>query len=284
MSQPARSMFNRLKTRDQLPHIKSELIKLQEMLQNPDIDLALVAKELRKEPLIATKVIEIAENMARSKERKKVSEANRLTNALVFIGSKTLEDILLVAFLKTVDVQTAKFSSQNFWGDSQMVASVAEVLCEKLTPYNDACEAYLDGFLCNIGKIVSAFYFPEQVDRVYEDINNPRTKLNWLQAEKAHKFHDHRVLGEIAAAFWGMPQSTLMAIQLHHSQDIQDGKKKNNTEIIALANQLTHWILLRPERIDNELLEHLAKRFEINNAEMEKLVKEMVPISENFAS
>ena len=51
-------------------------------------------------------------------------------------------------------------------------------------------------------------------------------------------------------------------------------------DVVRLANQLAHWVLLEPTKISENLLKSMSDRFRISAPDMDKLVEELIPLKE----
>ena len=123
--------------------------------------------------------------------------------------------------------------------------------------------AYLGASLANLGKIVGAIVCPDQIDRILNDCNNGKVKSSWKQSEARHGFYSHEILGEIGAAMWGAPPEIIEAISCHHEERGFDPL----SDIVRVSNQLVHWVLLRPHRMNIELLYSSLNRLGIDEKE-----------------
>jgi len=133
----------------------------------------------------------------------------------------------------------------------------------------------LAGSLCNIGKLVLAMCFPGLVTKIITDISSPETLGTWQMAEIRYQFPSHTILGEIAAALWGLPDFVMQSARKHHDKMTSKGNSLEIWEIAGVANQLTHWIFLEPHRIDAPFLQDFCSRYKLSENELEKLVVEI---------
>lgn len=275
MSANATSIFERLQHKTHLPYIKAILFQIQEKIRNPNAEVADIAKLLRNEPLIATKVTLMANRLKSGRNPGSASLVGNLNHAIAYIGLRALEDILIVAFITSIEVKTRKFDLDDFWRESGITAAIAEKLAIRFLPGQASLEAFLAGFLCNIGKVVSAFYWPEQTDEVFTQSENINNQTTWLAYELEHGLPDHRSLGEIACAFWGLPAVVLESVEKHHGSKRVQGTALEIHDVVTLANQLSHWIQLRPERIDRDLLDVTSSSFALSKTDIENLAQEL---------
>jgi HD-like signal output (HDOD) protein len=274
MSADAKAIFNKLSQKQTLPHIKAAVLELEDKLRDPDFKVEEVAKILRREPLILGEVVRLAdrEKKARGGDKTPITSIN---HAVTYVGRQALADLVFVASLKLIQPATKDFNIDGFWQEALATALISQHLCRSFARYHSEDEAYLAGFLCNVGKVISAFYFPQEVDAVTRIVKNPASAKPWRIVETDCSFHDHRVLGEIACAFWGIPSYVLESVMKHHDLVPSPAKRLEIWEIVGFANQLTHWIRLEPQRIEQPLLDGLAIRFGLSPMEVDSLATKL---------
>ena len=281
LTEEARSVFNRLGNLKDLPHIPSRVMEIQQLLQTPDVEARDVARAVRRDPVIATQVLRAAETVrcARAPATAKITSVE---HAVVYIGLKTLVDLVQTSALRTMPLPASDFDDAAFWEEGYLTGVFAEVLARRFAPTLSPDEAFLAGSLCNLGKLVLAFCFPPLVNKVVRDVGGlgGGPLVTWRQAEQAYAFPDHCVLGEIAAMLWGFPSLLQEAVRRHHEISIpraaQGGTPRLElSDLAAAANQLTHWVLLRPHRMEESLLQAFARRVKLSEKGLEELAREL---------
>src|SRR5262249_11770100 len=65
MGQQAATIFNKLAETKNLPHIPSAVMELQQQLGDPSVEISHLAKVTKKDPLLATEVLRVADNLRR---------------------------------------------------------------------------------------------------------------------------------------------------------------------------------------------------------------------------
>lgn len=276
MSEDARSLFNTLPALQELPHIPTYVMEMQQLINDDNTSAAQLAKVAKKEPLIASNILVIANNL-------KVDDSqpiDSLEHAISYIGRGSLADIVLTASVGAFPFKTQKFKSDLFWDESFLTGKIAEFLARRYAANLVPDEVYLSGALANVGKVVLAICFPEQADAIAEDGSDVSKLHSWRQGEITHEAHDHTVLGEIAAAFWGLPEPVLQAAGSHHRIPEHGAKEPISSEdIIRFANQLGHWVRLEPTKIEQEILDYSCKKFGLDSAQLDQLAEELIPFN-----
>lgn len=272
MSDDARSVFNTLPALSDLPHIPTAVMELQQLIQEEDVSAEKLAKVSKRDPLIASSILNVA-NQRKSSSDKPIES---IAHAISYIGMKGLSDILITASVSSFPFRTTVFSQDLFWQESFLIGRISEYLSQTYNKEIITDEAYLAGCLCNVGKVVYAICFPELTDKIASDIKNVKILGSWESCEKINNSHSYTILGEIAATFWGMPEY-VMTVARHHLKIYNNtgNEKPNIVNICAFANQLSHWLLLQPTRIDKDLLAKLGNIFNLDEKGIEKVVEDI---------
>ena len=122
--------------------------------------------------------------------------------------------------------------------------------------------AFIAATLCNVGKLVGCICLPEEIDAIYRATKSLQKLSTWTIAEQQMGACDHRILGEIAASLWGLPDYVLEAIQHHHDTFASNRWGKTPAtlnNVVVFSSQLSHWIRLEPFRIDKQILNGCSK-------------------------
>lgn len=272
MSDEARSVFNRLVQLKEIPHIPTTIMEVQSLLQTPNVTAREVAQAIKKEPLVASGLLQVANNLKAGR----LQRIESLEHAVAYAGFQTLSDLLLIASVRAFKIDCAKFRPDNFWREAFLTGLVAENLGRRFCPYLASDMVYLAGCLANIGKVVQAMCFPDEVDRIVEDTTRPSDLKNWTVAEFNNDVPSHQILGEIASCVWGLPEYVTGVAGSHHDAESVDAIGLE--EIVKLANQLTHWLLFQPSRMDKAVFESSLRLFNLDELAVERIVSELVPL------
>lgn len=282
LGEEARSLFNRLGGMKDLPLISTSVMEIIQLLQNPAVSPKDVAKALRRDPVIATQILQIAENL-RASRNPPTPKMQALEHAIVYVGFKALGDLVLTSSLKSLPMPKSEFNSSKFWQESYLCGSIAEFLLKRFNYPINPDEAFLAASLCNIGKLVQAFCRPETVSRIEHAVTDGKTPITWRMAEQRLGDSDHAILGEIASSMWGFPLFIMQATQKHHALPVgKAGTPLDLCELVAVANQLTHWVLLRPHRMEYEVISAFARRAIMSEGQIEHLAQDLTAMKERL--
>lgn len=276
MSPHAATVFNSLGDLASLPHIPAAVMEIQQMLQLNEVEISDLARKVKTDPIIAANLLSLANNMKSNRDPHDRKKIESLEHAIVFVGKKTLSELVMTISLQMFDVKCKVFSAERFWKESFLTGDIAEAIATLLGTKFSKDELFISASLGNLGKFVIALCLPKLVDDIQSHVDNPKTLCTWRHAERVLKAPDHCILGEIGAVMWGLPHYVMdAASQHHHLKQNRGGTKLSEnllsmTEMVALANQLSHWILLKPSRIDQTQLDYLAKAANLTKAQLEE--------------
>ncbi len=239
LSEDAQSIFNKIASKTQLPHLPNYVMELQKLMEDKNATPDQMAKLVKYDSLLAAAVLRVANNQ-KTRDGQLIRS---LSHAIVFIGTDSLRDMVMIAAVSRFQLNTTIFSGKDFWDRAFFTGRIAEHLVTQLKLDFTAELAFLAGSTCNIGKIVQAIVDPRTADYYAMEMADIRIQGSWTQAEHRHKGYEHTVLGEIGAAFWGFPEELLESIALHHRSPVfAKSKVISLWELAALANQMCHWI------------------------------------------
>ena len=101
--------------------------------------------------------------------------------------------------------------------------------------------------------------------------------------KKRHDAFDHCILGEIGAMFWGLPEYVIDSIAAHHQAPQGGSNSFKISDIVCFANQLSHWVLLQPTQMNEEILESCYEKFGLESSDAEDLIAEIMPLKSGAA-
>ncbi|WP_141732021.1 HDOD domain-containing protein [Oligoflexus tunisiensis] len=273
LSPQAQSIFNQIPALKTLPRLPTSVMELLQKIDDVNADSRDLAALARHDPLLSAKIMRIAENQTMHDGARPKS----LSHAITLVGRQHVKEIVLLAAISCVEPKTRVFHTDEFWDHSMTIGRIAEHLARKFKVGLPDDEAYITGCLCNLGKLVLALVRPDIADRFQVEVNDIHTLGPWTAAEQRHAGYQHTVIGEIGGALWGLSESSIDAIQDHHSVATSDQPEPQ--DLIAFANQFAHWIWLQPHQMDRDLFHQLLHRFKLSQRDAELLAEEMMPLA-----
>lgn len=270
LSPEAKSVFNRLASKNEIPYLSATIMEVQQILTDPKASPKQIADSIRKDPILAAEILQVANNL-----RSPIGQTiHSIEHAITFIGIATVSEIVILAGVKLCKFKTKKYKASQFWHEAFLSGDIAIKLGQYLKlPNSD--ELYLAATLSCIGKMVGAICFPEETDAVYELTQNPKKPISWVLAEIMHGSIDHCILGEMAATLWGLPSYIADTARNHHKTSTFDEEAEmlSTSDVAVLATQFRMHALSQPLDINDSILKDLFHRIFKNNDETKRFME-----------
>ena len=276
----ARTVFNSLPELKTLPNISSSVMELLQLIQQENVTSKQLATAAKREPVIAANILKMANNFKTTDRTQKIES---LDHAISYVGLKALSEMITAASIQAFPCECKIFEMELFWREALMAGRIAEHLAREFCRHITPDDAYIAGCLYNVGKIVMSLLYPAVTDKIAHDELDPGVLRPWVNGEAKYAVPSHRVLGEIGASIWGMPDFVCNAAAGHHRMPVKGNLETvNMSELTALANQLAHWLSLDPHKIDMQLLLKVAAKFGfVTESQLDAYVEKIGCLREN---
>ena len=204
-----------------LPPMKSTVLRVMELLRDPEVMTATLAETVRYDPILATRVLRLA-NSALYSLRKPVTTIQKALDA---IGTRSLYDLVML------DAMADGFGNEirnsvlikSIWEHSIAVGLLSRELIRMLKLQGGE-EAFVCGLLHDIGKILM---LRADVER-FESLLEHKTERGMLEWEERIYGFDHTEVGSYVANKWRLPDAVCSVIMYHHSPS-----KSNQSIVMA---------------------------------------------------
>jgi len=230
-----------------LPTMPEVLIKLNEVMADPDTSAADVAKVVSADPAVSTNILRIV-NSAYYGLQVRVSSVSLAISVMGFNMTKkvALKAAVFSAFTKRRD-KIQHFDPSAFWKHAVYAGVAARVLAGASDQFTDMHpeDAYIAGLLHDIGKIIlmekSA---PRYLQMLRKSVQQGRPEVD---AELEDFGFTHADVGSVLAIKWSLPEDLAIAIRYHHAP-ARDPFHRSLSSLIHLADQLA-WRAQMPSTI-----------------------------------
>lgn len=247
---------------DQLPAVSQTAIELVNLLADDNIDIHTLADKVRLDPVVASRVLKVANSSFFSRGR----QVGSISDAVMVIGLNNARSLIIAAAVmtKSQSPRVPGFSIDYFWRHSLSTA----VICQQLALHLGLSTgiAFSAGLLHDVGKLILALAWPEEYAEVIRLCQEE--SLLSFKAEQEVFGLDHSAIGAGVLSDWNLPTPLVNAIQYHHidypTNDLLVGA-------LHLANQTASYAM-NPDATN--LPEHVNYNEMPVNAEG---VKEMMP-------
>lgn len=227
-----------------LPTPSPVLMRIENVLKNPESTASQIAEVIRLDPAITSKVLRLANSAYVGVVRTVTS----LQNAVVLLGSKRVHSIVLASeLLNSVNIkQSSGFRLDLYWLHSVTTALIAEGIAGYVHKGEllDTNEVFVAGLLHDIGKLVLAKLMPEAITMATLKAKESNTPYWKNEEPESH----HTIAGKFLSEHWSFPAVLTDCISKHHQPDA-------STES-ALVVSIIHISDVTAHMIGRSVMEH----------------------------
>jgi len=161
MSAKIQDLFSQVQNIPQISEVVRDLIN---QLNDPEIDLKEIARNVEKEPLISIKVLRLVNSASFGLAKKIVS----IEDAVVLLGMGRLKPLVIASGIVSSVCKIDNFDINQFWLDSFSTASYAKWLANESDCNVDV--AFTAGLLSNLGVILIRLGLEKQATDIEQRI------------------------------------------------------------------------------------------------------------------
>ena len=222
----------------ELPTIPHVLVKLNEVLADPESSADDVAQVISLDPAVSTNILRIV-NSAYYGLQVRVSSVNLAVSIMGFNMTKkvALKAAVFSVFAKDKNKTFAHFDPKDFWQHSIYSGVLARVLGQASDNFSGVHpeDLYICGLLHDIGKIILLENACDAFESILEQAVKTGTPCAEIEQDKLG--YTHADVGSVLAIKWFLPEDLTIAIRYHHAPD-RDPFHKTLSSLICLAEQL----------------------------------------------
>jgi putative nucleotidyltransferase with HDIG domain len=222
-----------------LPSPPAVVMELLSNIDEPEADVALLAKKVATDQALTAKTLRLANSSLYSLSVK----VTTIQQAITYLGFQTTRNLITAAALTGCfpNRACAGFDDKAFWRHALASAACARVLARHLRISQDI--AFTAGLLHDIGRLVLVTLHPQR----YADVLTYRIAhgVTLLDAERAVMGVDHVMAGVALAREWGFSDTMRQAIAFHHAPETTGAGFL--ATIVHVANVVVHALDLAGE-------------------------------------
>lgn len=212
---------------DQLAVVPEFLQDVLRSLNKEDASINEAAKMINRDQSLVTKILRIANSPLYGLYRKVAS----VEYALHIIGLAEVTNIVTgITLMETFKIKSDKYLDQHdFWQHSYTVGNLCKSLC---TDYqvDHSREAFVAGFLHDLGVSVTHKYLHESFIGIYERVINENKNFTELENEVFGMNHQEIALNLLDK--WNFPIFLCQAVLFHH----RPSKQPTNNGLAAIIH------------------------------------------------
>jgi putative nucleotidyltransferase with HDIG domain len=218
-----------------LPSLPTVYLEVSEIIKGDQFSLSDVGAVIEKDIAMTAKVLQLVNSAAFG-----LSQPVRSTSqAASILGVETLKALILTTsvFQELEGAAECGFSLTELMEHSHKVAMLAKKICqlERLEPDQEE-EAFTAGMLHGIGKLLLATSNPQAFAEARRVADSEG--ISDFEAERRAFGADHAAAGAYLLDLWGLPQSIVEIVALHHRPDVEVGGEFTCLTAVWAANLL----------------------------------------------
>ncbi len=182
-----------------LPVLPASLAKIIESISNRDFDTDDIVKLIAQEPVIAAKVIALANSPYYNRTSKEIIDIKK---AFMVLGVSGLSEGVINGFISTLMPQSSFYFQhygEKIWQHSLSTSLIAKDLISSSPHSHNAAQGYLVGLTCNLGGIIIYQLMLEAFAIVHPDHQPNSVLFKKMIRDNANK------LTYFMAKHWGLP-------------------------------------------------------------------------------
>ncbi|MEK7775303.1 MAG: HDOD domain-containing protein [Candidatus Zixiibacteriota bacterium] len=226
------SLQERLDKFQNFPSIPQVLEHVREVSENPKASPADLAAVIMADHQLTSRILRMANSAFYRESSGKVTT---VTQAIILLGTRAVTNLAASATLFEAMNQFSRKSSFDivgFWTRSLATGVMARTLAMRLNRSRLAEEAFMAGFMHDIGQVILAGTFPLQYEKISE-LERDSNKIH--QTEMILLGIDHQDAGEYLTLKWRLPEGLSRVVGHHH--DIETlPREKTDTTLTALVH------------------------------------------------
>lgn len=213
------------------------------------------------------------------------SKVKSVGHAVTLMGYNTIQNaVITVSVIEALTLKNKidSFEIDDFWRHSISVAVMSKFIAihTKLASPEDA---FTSGLLHDIGKIIWANFFPDELVCILQEIG--KNNVTFFDAEKALDLPPHSMLGSVLAKRWMLPTAMVESIKYHHSgkNGMSNGHLK---DIVRISDRILHMMEgdhghhLELESFEHDVKDSVMKFFQNNPDWVKTISSEMTKACE----
>ncbi len=219
---------------DSLPQFPENILTLRAMLEDPDAEMAEIARVLGQDPSLTADLLRTV-NSARYMLPRRM---DNVVEAVKVVGLRGLRQMLFsYGTQRVLGDGDNNETTRRLWEHSQRTAFFAYGIARYVVKRKDILDdVYVSGILHDMGKIVFSSLHPDTVARI-QKFSRDRGIPSSVFEEMSDGI-DHAEVGARLAAQWNFPDVLVGTIRHHHTPMKADSQYRDVVAVVYLANEL----------------------------------------------
>jgi putative nucleotidyltransferase with HDIG domain len=218
-----------------LPQFPENITRIQQLINNPDSDMAAIARQISMDPALTADLLKIV-NSAQYMLAKKV---DNISEAVKMVGIRGIRNLLYSYGTQKIlgDDTVAK---KQLWEHSYKTAFYAYNLVKNFKRNRNLLDdSYVGGILHDMGKIIFSNVHPELLNNIKKFCSEKGLPASTFEDLSAGM--NHAEIGALIAEKWNFPEALVNAIRFHHDPASTPRADQDMVETVYLANMFCEY-------------------------------------------
>ncbi len=203
-----------------LPAFPRVIAEILTTIDDPDTNLNLIVRHIEHDPVVAGRVMALANTAAASRGRE--GGVRDVYTATSMVGLARIREIAVVASFIGFARDVAPAAMSGFWQHSVAVGVCAEEVASYATVRVSVASALIAGLMHDIGQLWLSRFEPAMFADVRRNALARNVGIDVVERERFGV--DHSTIGAWLAEGWSLPETIVGAIASHHAADSQDSE------------------------------------------------------------
>jgi len=209
-----------------MPAVAGQVVRA---VDNPDSSIDDIRKLIEQDAAIAARILKISNSALYGFP----SEIQSLAHAISLLGTMTVRNLVLAASMKET-YKRFGLMEKLLWQHSSLAGPVAAMLASWRGIDVDPDIAFTAGLMHHVGKTALANSHRSEYEKVMATVYNEGR--GFVEVENEVFGFDHAQLGAAVVRRWGLPESLVTTIRMHHDTDRLPELDEDDARLTALIN------------------------------------------------
>lgn len=273
------NLLERVRECSTLPSLPTVALRVLELTQHAEFDLADIARAISKDPALSSKILRTVNSSFYGNGH----TVSTISQALVLLGSAAIRTLVIGFSLggSVTKTKTTAFDRAAYWRRCVYAATAARILCDRMQLAQQET-AFLAGLLMDIGMLALDQVLGEEYGAVtarvltHGELSSVETQVLGV---------NHAEVSGFLARQWKFPLALQVPMEFHHqAQEVKEALPRQLSEVVALAGRIADvfvdknpvWSVGDARRMAGELLK-------LDEPGFDELVKEIAAKTQQLA-
>ncbi len=208
----------------ELPSSPEVVVRVRNALNDPNVNVAGVARVVGSEPALAARIMHLASSVAMNPDGRQITDLKRAITRMGFNNVRSTAMAFAVAQLRqAAKLKQVKERLSEIWVQSTMVAAICYFVAKR-QPTINADEAMLAGLMHGIGKLYILGRADSNAELLEDTASLAQVLRDW-----------HASIGKAILEAWGFPEEVASAVGDQDDIDRSAGGQVDLTDVLTVS-------------------------------------------------